>query len=134
MKHKNEGSKKRNPEDDNLRSSIFNVVSSGAENALKVETDLLRANPRVPWSVIQTCNQKKKDESVADFRAHLEALLLQVSGFHSRDEVTQPALATLFVNSLCPEVSGLIKRPKQTNQKKMGLEASYLFDQTHDCS
>lgn len=50
----------RNPEDDNLRSSIFNVVSSGAENALKVETDLLRANPRVPWSVIQTCNQKKK--------------------------------------------------------------------------
>lgn len=45
---------------------------------------------------------KKKDESVADFRAHLEALLLQVSGFHSRDEVTQPALATLFVNSLCP--------------------------------
>lgn len=77
---------------------------------------------------------KKKDESVADFRAHLEALLLQVSGFHSRDEVTQPALATLFVNSLCPEVSGLITRPKQTNQKKMGLEASYLFDQTHDCS
>lgn len=60
MKHKNEGSKKQNPEDDNLRSSIFNVVSSGAENALKVETDLLRANPRVPWSVIQTCNQKKK--------------------------------------------------------------------------
>ena len=113
------------PEDDNLRSSIFNVVSSGAENALKVETDLLRANPRVPWSVIQTCNQKKKDESVADFRAHLEALLLQVSGFHSRDEVTQPALATLFVNSLCPEVSGLIKRPKQTN-KKMGWEATCL--------
>ena len=60
MKHKNEGSKKQNPEDDNLRSSIFNVVSSEAENALKVETDLLRANPRVPWSVIQTCNQKKK--------------------------------------------------------------------------
>ena len=74
---------------------------------------------------------------MADFRAHLEALLLQVSGFHSRDEVTQPALATLFVNSLCPEVSGLIRRPKQTNQKKkkkMGLEASYLLDQTHDCS
>ena len=65
-----------------------------------------------------TKKKKKKDESVADFRAHLEALLLQVSGFHSRDEVTQPALATLFVNSLCPEVSGLIRRLKQTNQKK----------------
>ena len=62
--------------------------------------------------------KKKKEESVADFRAHLEALLLQVSGFHSRDEVTQPALATLFVNSLCPEVSGLIRRLTQTNQKK----------------
>lgn len=61
--------------------------------------------------------KEKKDESMADFRAHLEALLLQVSGFHSRDEVTQLALATLFVNRLCPEVSGLIKRPKQTNQK-----------------
>ena len=37
----------QNPEDDNLRSLIFNMVSSGAENAVKVETDLLRANPRV---------------------------------------------------------------------------------------
>lgn len=64
---------------------------------------------------------------MADFRAHLEALLLQVSGFHSRDEVTQLALATLFVNRLCSEVSGLIKRPKQTNQKN-GTGGSSEFD------
>lgn len=49
------------PEDDNLRSSVFRVVSSGAENALKVETDLLRANPRVfPALLFKHATKKKR--------------------------------------------------------------------------
>lgn len=61
MKHKNEGRKMQTPEDDNLRSSIFSVVSSGAENALKVETDLLRANPRVfPALLFKHATKKKR--------------------------------------------------------------------------
>lgn len=51
----------QNPEDDNLRSSIFNMVSSGAENALKVETDLLRANPRVfPGLLFKHATKKRE--------------------------------------------------------------------------
>lgn len=44
---------------------------------------MLKAIPRVlchtDWSIIQTCKQKK-DESVPDFKAHLEALFLQHKG------------------------------------------------------
>lgn len=80
------------------------MVSSGAENALKVETDLLRANPESsPALLFKHATKKKKDESVADFRAHLE---VSSTGFliYPRDEVTQPVSAAtlLFVNSLCP--------------------------------
>ena len=55
----------QNPEDDNLRSLIFNMVSSGAENALKVETDLLRANPRVfPGLLFKHATKKRKKMSL----------------------------------------------------------------------
>ena len=49
---------------------------------------------------------------MADFTAHLEALFLQHPGFRMINEVTQAALAALFVNELSPEIRGLIKRQK----------------------
>lgn len=80
----------------------------------------MKAIPRVfpaytDWYIIQTCKQKK-DESVADFKAHLEALFLQHSGFHTINEVTQPALAALSVNGLSPEMSGLITKAENMMQ------------------
>ena len=56
--------------------------------------------------------QKRKDESVADFRAYLEDLFLQHSGFHTINKDTEPALAALFLDELSPKISGLIKRQK----------------------
>ena len=61
------------------------------------------------WPIIQTCKQKK-DESVGDFKACLEALFLWHSGFHTISDVFQPALAALFENGLSSEISGLRDR------------------------
>lgn len=61
-----------------------------------------------------------EDESVADFKACLEALFSQHSEFHSINEVTQPALAALFVNRFSPEINGLIKMQKK-RWETMGL-------------
>lgn len=88
----------------------------GPEKACKIATHLLKVNPRVfpactNWSIIQTCKQKE-DESAADFKAHLEALFLQHSGFHTIKDATQPVLAALFVNRLSLKISGLINGRK----------------------
>lgn len=52
--------------------------------------------------------------------ACLEALFPQHSEFHSINEVTQPALAALFVNRFSPEINGLIKMQKR-RWETMGL-------------
>lgn len=91
-----------------------NMVPSWSKKAQNIATALLRAIPNLPchanWSIIQTRKQEK-DES--DFKVHLEALSLWHSGFHTIEEVPQPALAALSVNGLYPEIRGLIKRQKK---------------------
>ena len=59
-------------------------------------TDLLQAISRVfltctDWQILQTWKQKK-DEYVADVKAHSETLFLWYSGFHTLNRVIQPAL------------------------------------------
>lgn len=83
----------------------------------------LQAIPRVflahaDLSIIKNCKQKE-GESVADFKACLEAFFLQHLGFHTINKVTQPAL---FVSGLSPEISGLVKR------QKTGWEATGLTE------
>ena len=63
-----------------------------------------------------------KNESVADFKTQLEALFLRHSGFHTINDVTQPALVAQLVNGLSPEISRLIKR------QKIGREATGLTE------
>lgn len=70
----------QNPEDDiqNPQSS----TSQGLQKASQTVTELAQAIPRVfpactDWSIKQICKQRK-DYSVADFKAHLDALFLRI--------------------------------------------------------
>lgn len=96
------------------------------ERAHKIAPELLQAIPRVSpacsdCSLTETRNQRK-DESVADCKALLEALFLWHSGVHTINKVTQSAPAALFVNGLSSEISGLLKR------QKIGWEAISLTE------
>ena len=99
-----------------MRSLISTGSLNGPEYAQSIAADLLKAIPRVfpactDWSITQTCRQKK-DESVADFKARLEVLLLWHSGCYTINKATQPALVPLFLIGLSSEISGLIKTQK----------------------
>ena len=88
----------------------------GPEKAHKIAVDLSKALLKVfpacsGCSIIHTCKQKK-DEFRADFKAHLKALFLRHSDFHTIDDAAQPALTALLVNVFSPEISRLIKRQK----------------------
>ena len=116
----------QNYKDDNLRSSVFYIL--GIWTSLQNPSELLQAIPKVfpaqtDWSNIQNCKQKL-DESVADFKAHMEALFLWYLGFHTINNVIQPGL---FVNRLSPEISGLIKKA----ENRMG---GHQHNWTHDYS
>lgn len=66
--------------------------------------------------------QTKERSICGRLKAHLEALFLRNSGVYTINEVTQPALAALFVNGLSPEISKLGKR------QKIGWEATGLTE------
>lgn len=106
----------QNPEDDvqDPRPS----TSQGPEEAHKKHLNpykplLGSSSPTLIGLLYKLANktkQKPQDESVADFKSCLEALLLQHLGFCTINKVTQSALAALFVNRLSPEIGGLTKR------------------------
>lgn len=111
---------------------IFEIQSSMLspqveEKADNSASDLLKAIPRVfpahmDRSIIQTGKQKKEESDRLLRPVWKEALSVQHSRFYTRKEVTQPALAALFVNVLSPETRGLIKR------QKIGWEVTSLTE------
>lgn len=111
------------------RFSIFSMVRWDRKNLSKEK--LIFEELFLGLSLVYYSSMQTKERCLWQTSKLIWALFLKFSEFHAIDEVTQPALATLFVNGLCPWVSGLIKRlspPPPRRKIEEREEATYLTE------